>query len=188
MMAPRRAGAEIVITGTQQAVDSAKEIIAEFLNNTCRVVMKFKPDMSEFIVGRGGKTVKRIQEETGTLCCGPSRDALGGGGGNAPPPPPPGRPAYAQPLSPRRQVPASTAFVTDSNRPQPLWQPPPTACLTASLLGPPLRPLPFLCIPGAEAGGLGDGAGGVLLPGGLDVGCLDASVWANQVRTEPTGD
>ena len=24
------------------------------------------------------------------------------------------------------------AFVTDNNRPQPLWQPPPTACLTAS--------------------------------------------------------
>ena len=24
------------------------------------------------------------------------------------------------------------AFATDSNRPQPLWQPPPTACLTAS--------------------------------------------------------
>ena len=24
------------------------------------------------------------------------------------------------------------AFVTDSNRPQPLWQPPPTACLAAS--------------------------------------------------------
>ena len=47
------------------------------------------------------------------------------------PPPPPGRPAYAQPLSPRRQVQVSMAFVTDSNRPQ-LWQPPPTACLTAS--------------------------------------------------------
>ena len=29
-------------------------------------------------------------------------------------------------------MPASTAFVTDSNRPQPLWQPPPTARLTAS--------------------------------------------------------
>ena len=28
-------------------------------------------------------------------------------------------------------MPASTAFVTDSNRPQPLRQPPPTACLTA---------------------------------------------------------
>ena len=27
---------------------------------------------------------------------------------------------------------ASMAFATDSNRPQPLWQPPPTACLTAS--------------------------------------------------------
>ena len=52
-------------------------------------------------------------------------------GGRYPPPPPPGRPAYAQPLPPERQVPASMAFVTDSNRPQPLWQPPPTACLTA---------------------------------------------------------
>ena len=40
---------------------------------------------------------------------------------------PPGRPANAQPLSPERQVPASVAIVTDSNRPQPLWQPPPTA-------------------------------------------------------------
>ena len=44
----------------------------------------------------------------------------------------PGHPGYAQPLSPRRQVPASMAFVTDSNRPQSLGQPPPTACLTAS--------------------------------------------------------
>ena len=31
--------------------------------------------------------------------------------------PHPGRPAYAQPLSPWQQVPASMAFVTDSNRP-----------------------------------------------------------------------
>ena len=38
---------------------------------------------------------------------------------------PPGRPAYAQPLSPGRRVPASTAFVTDSNRP-------PTALATSS--------------------------------------------------------
>ena len=29
-------------------------------------------------------------------------------------------------------MPASLAFITDSNRLQPLWQPPPTACLTAS--------------------------------------------------------
>ena len=36
-----------------------------------------------------------------------------------------------QPLSPRRQVPASMAFVTDSNRPQP-QQPPPTAFATSS--------------------------------------------------------
>ena len=35
-------------------------------------------------------------------------------------------------LSPEWQVPASIAFVTGSNRPQPLWQPPPTTYLTAS--------------------------------------------------------
>ena len=51
-----------------------------------------------------------------------------GRGGDTPPPPLQG----AQPLSPWRQVPAPMAFVTDSNRPQPLWQPPPTACLTSS--------------------------------------------------------
>ena len=47
------------------------------------------------------------------------------GGGGTPPPPP----AYPPP---KHQVPASMAFVPDSNRPQPLWQPPPTASLTAS--------------------------------------------------------
>ena len=51
--------------------------------------------------------------------------------GGSPPPPPPGRLAYAQRLPPRQQVPASVAFVTDSNCPQPLWQPPPTAYPTA---------------------------------------------------------
>ena len=54
------------------------------------------------------------------------------GRGRGTPPPPPERPAYAQPQSPWRQVPASMEFVTDSNRPQPLWQPPPTACRAAS--------------------------------------------------------
>ena len=69
------------------------------------------------------------------------RFKLGGQGRNhngcgthvrSPPPTPPGCPAYVQPLSPCRQMPASVAFVTDNNRPQPLWQPPPTACPTAS--------------------------------------------------------
>ena len=41
--------------------------------------------------------------------------------------------------APWRQVPASTAFVTDSNRPQPLWQPPPTAYIAASEV--PSRPM-----------------------------------------------
>ena len=62
-------------------------------------------------------------------CHPPPGHALGQGeGGNPPPLPPKG----AQPLSPRRQVWTSAAFVTDSNRPQPLWQPPPTACPTAA--------------------------------------------------------
>ena len=58
------------------------------------------------------------------------RDALEGGEPH--PHPALGRPANAQPLSPERQVPASMAPVTDGNRPQPLWQPLPTAYLTAS--------------------------------------------------------
>ena len=44
------------------------------------------------------------------------------------------------------------AFVTDSNRPQPLWQPPPTACLTAAGAAseaPSLLLHPRLC-PGGE--------------------------------------
>ena len=53
----------------------------------------------------------------------------GSGGGT---PRSPGCPAYAQPLSPWQQVPTSMALVTDSKGPQPLWQPPPTACLTTS--------------------------------------------------------
>ena len=55
------------------------------------------------------------------------RDALEERGGGYPPP------SRAPSLCPATvsQVPASMAFVTDSNRPQPLWQPPPTACLTA---------------------------------------------------------
>ena len=56
----------------------------------------------------------------------PQGICIGRGGGT--PPPLQG----TKPLSPSRQVPASMAFVTDSNRPQPLWQPPATACLTAS--------------------------------------------------------
>ena len=57
----------------------------------------------------------------------PGRDASEG------PPPPPLHSAQPllKPHSPLRQAPASVAFVTDSNRPLPLWQPPPTACLMA---------------------------------------------------------
>ena len=49
--------------------------------------------------------------------------------GRSPPPPPL---QGAQPMPSRREVPASIAFVTDSSRPQPLWQPPPTACTTVA--------------------------------------------------------
>ena len=49
--------------------------------------------------------------------------------GGSPPPPPSRAPSLCPATVPL--TPAST-FVTDSNRPQPLRQPPPTACLTAS--------------------------------------------------------
>ena len=63
----------------------------------------------------------------------PPQGCIGRGGLGTPPPhSPPGRLAYAQLLSPSTQVPASMAFVTDSNRPQPLWQPP---------IQPPIEPL-----------------------------------------------
>ena len=53
----------------------------------------------------------------------PPQGCIGRGGGTPPPPPLARCPAYAQPSSVKRQVPASMAFVTDGNRPQPLWQP-----------------------------------------------------------------
>ena len=69
-------------------------------------------------------------------------------GGGTTPPPPPGRPAYAQPRSPWRQVPASMVLVTDSNRPQPLWQPPSTACPTATRVASEAPSLLMHCIHG----------------------------------------
>ena len=60
---------------------------------------------------------------------GGDRDALERG--EVPPPPPPAQPMPSH-CPPDGKCPASMTFVTDSNRPQPLWQPPPTACLTAS--------------------------------------------------------
>ena len=47
----------------------------------------------------------------------PPQGCIRRGGGTPDPPPSGGRPAYAQQLSPRRQMPASMPFVTDSNRP-----------------------------------------------------------------------
>ena len=81
--------------------------------------------------------------------------------GGHPPPPPSGHPTHAQLLSLKRQVPASMAFATDSNRPQPLWQPPPTACLTASGAACEVSSLPIFqynpgdLLKGWRGGGLG---------------------------------
>ena len=87
-------------------------------------------------------------ETGGWQCRGDTRGcgAVGLGGGGGLRDELEGRPAYARPLSPWQQVPASMAFVTDSNRPQPLWQPPPTASLTAS--GATSEVPSLYCIPG----------------------------------------
>ena len=52
--------------------------------------------------------------------------------GGSPPPPSSRAPSLCPATVLQRHVPGSMVFVTDSNRPQPLRQPPPTACLTAS--------------------------------------------------------
>ena len=90
------------------------------------------------------------------------------GGGGAPPPA--GRPADAQPLSHWRQAPGSTAFVTDSNRPQPPWQPPPTAGLTAS--GTASKAPSLLLLP------CGGGCGG---------GCERRASWSRSTVLGPEG-
>ena len=82
--------------------------------------------------GQGGGLRHPPTQEQGTHPDPPPPLMNTGGGGG-------GRPAYAQPLSPSQQMPAS--MVTNSNCPQPLRQPPPTACLTAS--GAASKVLPF---------------------------------------------
>ena len=60
-------------------------------------------------------------------------------------------------------MPASLAFVADSNRLQPLWQPPPTACLTASGAS---SEVPLLVMhPWAMSRGRGAGRGGTRAAG-----------------------
>ena len=65
------------------------------------------------------------------MCLLSLRDALEGG---EPPPPLPLQGAQPTPshCPPNGRCPASLAFVTGSNRPQPRWQHPPTAYVTAS--------------------------------------------------------
>ena len=70
---------------------------------------------------------------------GVQQGCIGSGGGGGFPPPPsrapslcPATVALAPTSMAIQQAPASMALVTDSNRPQPLCQPPPTACPTAS--------------------------------------------------------
>ena len=62
---------------------------------------------------------------------GTGRDAVEGGG--VTPPPSLTRAPSLRPAPVSLTPSAGLAFVTDSNRPQPLWQPPPTACPTASV-------------------------------------------------------
>ena len=71
-----------------------------------------------------------------------------------------GRGTRSSPPPPRTQT-GKRAFVTDSNRPQPLLQPPPTACPTASGNPPPRWycttgvSCPALCWSGGGGGGMG---------------------------------
>ena len=96
--------------------------------------------------------------------CSPRRGPPGGGQrcigrGGGTPPPPFGAPSRCPATVTQRQVPASMAFVTDRNRPQPLWQPPPTACLAASGAAPEALSLPMHHWEGPKLRSRGHGCG-----------------------------
>ena len=113
------------------------------------------------------------------------RDAFGAG--TAPPPPLPECPAYAQPLSPCRQVPASTAFVTDSNRPQPLWR---SNCLPSLFWGRLRGPFPFNASLADPSCGVGHTTPGSCVRGSPE-GCARAAsigramkIWLRQAHSK----
>ena len=83
-------------------------------------------------------TVARQWIHSSTSMTPASRDALERG---VSPPPLQGAQPMPSHCPPDGKCQLQMAFVTDSNRPQPLWQPTSTAC--SRLLGPPLGSLPF---------------------------------------------
>ena len=54
-----------MITGVHSAVEKAKVIIDEYLSSTAVENIPFDPSITEFLVGKGGKVVRNVQETTG---------------------------------------------------------------------------------------------------------------------------
>lgn len=58
-------GNTVTITGNAERVELGKQIVEEFLDTTCRFSLPFDQTLSEMLVGRQGKTVRKITEDTG---------------------------------------------------------------------------------------------------------------------------
>jgi rRNA processing protein Krr1/Pno1 len=53
------------IVGTQEAVDAAKAMIEQHVSNSASIEMKFDRELRDLVVGKGGATVRKIEEESG---------------------------------------------------------------------------------------------------------------------------
>lgn len=59
------AAGEIVVTGSLDAIQTAKALIEEFLNQSARAEIEFDPKLLNIVIGKGGATVRKIQEDSG---------------------------------------------------------------------------------------------------------------------------
>eukprot|EP00672_Neobodo_designis_P019602 CAMPEP_0174844898 /NCGR_PEP_ID=MMETSP1114-20130205/11390_1 /TAXON_ID=312471 /ORGANISM="Neobodo designis, Strain CCAP 1951/1" /LENGTH=838 /DNA_ID=CAMNT_0016079143 /DNA_START=29 /DNA_END=2545 /DNA_ORIENTATION=+ len=63
------------IVGTQEAVDAAEAMIKQHVANSAQMAMKFDRELRDVVVGKGGATIRKIEEESGAKKIRVDRDA-----------------------------------------------------------------------------------------------------------------
>ena len=58
-------GDKITLSGTSQAIESAKELIREFKDNAASDQIRFDKAITDIVIGKGGSVVRRIERESG---------------------------------------------------------------------------------------------------------------------------
>lgn len=56
---------EITLTGTTEAIEAAKALIEEVISNGARVEIPFDRNILDSIIGKGGATVRKVEQESG---------------------------------------------------------------------------------------------------------------------------